>query len=85
GAIPIFHGPQNTKDYFDTSSFINYDDYSSYEKMIEKIIELDQDDEKYKQFLKRPFFYKNKVPKEFKEKEEELIKFYKNIFSGIKK
>ncbi len=83
GGIPIYHGPLNTKEYFDTTSFINYDDFGSYEKMIKKIIELDQDDKKYINFLKRPWFYNNKIPKEFKEKERELVKFYKKIFEKL--
>lgn len=84
GAIPIYHGPKNTKEYFNTASFINLDDYGSYEKMVEKVIELDKDDKKYNKFLKTPWFYENKIPKSIKEKEKELIEFYKMVLKGLK-
>ena len=55
GAIPIYRGARNVGDYFNTGSFINYHDYGSYDKMIEKVIELDNDDEKYREFLQQPW------------------------------
>ena len=43
-----------------TKAFINYEDYGrSYEKMIEKIIELDNNDEKYEKFAKQSFLNDN--------------------------
>lgn len=54
-SVPIYRGAPNTGDYFNTQSFINYDDYGSYDKMIAKIIALDQDDERYKSFLAQPW------------------------------
>lgn len=81
GAIPLFRGAPDIGDYFNTRSFINYDDYGSYKKMIEKIMELDKNDKKYKEFLKEPWFKDNKIPKIFGEKEKELIEFYKKVFS----
>ncbi len=82
GAIPIYRGAPNIGEYFNTKSFINYDDYGSYEKMIQKIIELDKDDEKYLKIINEPWFKDNKVPKIFKEKEKELIKFYRKILKS---
>jgi hypothetical protein len=79
GAIPIYRGALNVGEYFNTKSFINYDDYGSYEKMIEKVIELDNDDTKYNKMLREPWFKGNKIPKIIKEKEKDLIKFYKKI------
>ncbi|MFW5704365.1 MAG: glycosyltransferase family 10 domain-containing protein [Nanoarchaeota archaeon] len=79
-SIPIYRGAPNVGEYFNTKSFINYDDYGSYDKMIEKIIELDQDDEKYQNFLKEPWFKNNKIPNKIKKKEEDLKKFYDKIF-----
>ena len=55
-AIPIYRGAPNVSKYFNTKAFINYEDYGrSYEKMIEKIIELDNNDEKYREFAKQSF------------------------------
>jgi hypothetical protein len=80
GTIPLFRGASDIGDYFNTKSFINYDDYGSYGKMVKKIIELDKNDEKYNEFLKEPWFKDNKIPKIFKDKEKELINFYKYVF-----
>jgi hypothetical protein len=79
GSIPIYRGAPNIGEYFNTKSFINYDDYGSYDKMIKKIIELDKNDKKYIEMMNVPWFKDNKIPQIFKEKEKELIKFYKKI------
>ena len=76
-SIPIYRGAPNVKKYFNTKSFINFDDYGSYDKMIKKIIELDNDDNKYKEFFKKPWFKNNMVPDKIKNTETELIKFYR--------
>ena len=74
-SIPIYRGASNVREYFNTSSFINYEDYDcNYDKMIEKIIELDQDDEKYEEFLKRPWTTKKNL-----EKIEEKQKDFRNF------
>lgn len=79
GAVPIYRGAPNVKEYFNTNSFINFDDYKrSYFKMIEKIKELDQDDNKYHEFLNRPWLTeKNKL--KIKNKLKDLDYFIKRI------
>jgi hypothetical protein len=79
-AIPIYRGAPDIGEYFNTQSFINYDDYGSYRKMIDRVIELDNDDKKYQEFLKQPWFKQNKIPETIKSKEKELIDFYKKVF-----
>ena len=55
-SVPIYRGAPNVGAYFNTKSFINYEDYDkSYDKMIEKIVELDSDDRKYEEFSRRPW------------------------------
>lgn len=81
-SIPVYRGAPNVGEYFNTKSFINYENYGSYEKMIEKIIELDKDDKKYLEFLKQPWFKENKIPDTIKNKEKVLIKFYKKILNN---
>lgn len=78
-AVPIYRGASNIGKYFNTKSFINYNDYGTYDKMIEKIIQLDKDSLKYKMFMKQPWFLENKVPQIIKNKEKELIEFYRRI------
>jgi hypothetical protein len=80
GAIPIYRGAPNIGDYFNKKSFINYDDYGSYEKMIEKIIELDNDDYKYLEMLKEPWL----TPKNWEiisSMKKKLYLFYNRIIS----
>jgi hypothetical protein len=60
GSIPIYWGnPLIDKD-FNTKSFINWNDFGSDEAVIERIIELDQDEEKYRKMLTEPWLTDNK-------------------------
>jgi len=77
--IPIYRGAPNISKYFNTKSFINYEDYGSYESMIKKIIEIDEDNEKYLEFLKEPCFVGNVVPSTIKNKKKELEEFYRKV------
>ncbi len=74
-SIGIYQGAPNIGEFFNTKSFINFHDYGSYDKMIEKVIELDQDDEKYYKMLREPFFVGNKLPPRFKNLEKDLSTF----------
>lgn len=85
GAIPIYRGPKRVASYFNTKSFINYDDLKSEDAMIKKVIELDQNREKYLTMQKEPWFKDDKIPKEIKDKEKELVEFYKRIIANLKK
>ena len=61
GAIPIYRGAPNIQEYFNNESFINYEDYRNYDKMIQKIIELDNNSAKYKDLLSVPFLSKENI------------------------
>ena len=56
--IPIYWGSHNIKNIFNIESMLFLEDESdeSFEKLINKIIELDSDDEKYLEFINRPIF-----------------------------
>jgi hypothetical protein len=47
---------------FNTKSFINVHDYSSFEEAVDAIIKIDQDDALYKQYMSQPYFPDNKIP-----------------------
>lgn len=79
-SIPIYRGAPNIGDYFNTESFINYDDYGSYNKMIEKIIELDNNNEKYFEYINRHWFKGNIIPQKILNLDNNLEKFYKKVF-----
>jgi hypothetical protein len=62
--LPIYWGNPSIGKEFNTRSFLNYVDFPSEEALIEKIIELDQDDAKYMEYLRQPYFHNNQ-PNEF--------------------
>ena len=78
-SIGIYRGAPNIGEFFNTKSFINFDDYGSDEAMIKKIIELDQDDEKYQKMLQEPFFVNNEIPLRLKTAKEDLKNFILSI------
>lgn len=62
GSIPIYWGNPDIADEFNAKSFINVNDYDNWEKAIEKIVELDNDDSKYLEMLVQPPFPDNSMP-----------------------
>jgi hypothetical protein len=56
--IPIYWGTHNIKNIFNIDSMLFLEDESdeTFEKLINKIIELDNNDEKYLEFINRPIF-----------------------------
>ena len=52
--IPVYYGSDTVKEVFNEKAFINVADYPSFDAVIEKIKELDQDDEKYLEMLAQP-------------------------------
>jgi len=79
-SIPIYWGNPKIEADFNTSSFLNYYDYGSDEALIEKIIELDNNDDEYMKMLSQPWFKNNEVNK-FLRKDSILGQFDK-IFSN---
>lgn len=59
GTIPIYWGSPTIEVDFNPKAFLNWYDYGSDEALIEAIIELDQDADKYKQMYMEPLFTKN--------------------------
>ena len=74
-AIGIYRGAPNVGEFFNTRSFINYDDYGNDEAVIEKIIELDQDDAKYAAMLAEPFLVNNEIPVRAQTAKQDLKRF----------
>ncbi len=77
-SIPIYQGADQVGQDFNTQSFVNYHDFNSMEKMIEYIIELDQDDAKYLAVLNQPWFSNNEIPEN--NKIESIQSFLYKIF-----
>ena len=51
GSIPIYCGAPNINDLYNPKAFINYDDYGSLSKVIERIKEVDNDDNLYQEYV----------------------------------
>ena len=63
-SVPVYWGAPNVSEYFNPDSFLDYNRFQSLDAMVEKIIELDQDDTKYQAMLDQPFFVGNQLPEE---------------------
>lgn len=77
--LPIYWGDPTINEQFNSRSFLNRADFPSDEALIEKIIELDNDDEKYLEYLRQPYFY-NDTPNQYFNRQR-ILDFFENIFS----
>ncbi len=78
GTIPIYYGDETVVQDFNPKAFINCHDYNSIDDVIEKIKQLDNDDEAYLQMLNEPVFVGGKLPDKYSD--ESILKFLSNIF-----
>jgi len=78
-SIPIYWGNPRVGLDFNTNSFLNYYDFDNDDELIEKIIEIDNNDELYIQYLIKPNFTNNEL-NEFVKKEN-ILKQFEKIFS----
>ena len=76
--IPIYWGNPEIENDFNKESFINCHNFESFDAVIDRVKEIDQNDELYESILSAPPFPENKVPEQFRE--ENLIDFFKMIF-----
>lgn len=60
-SLPIYWGNPLIHQDFNTKSFLNYHDFENDDALIEKIIEIDQNEELYLDYLKQPYFPNNRV------------------------
>lgn len=66
-AIPIYWGnPVIFKD-FNTRSFINCHEYENFDVVIERVIEIDNDQDLYRQYLAEPYYHDNRIPENLTE------------------
>ncbi|NTS43782.1 hypothetical protein HRG84_23070 [Flavisolibacter sp. BT320] len=62
--IPVYWGNPNVGRDFNISSFIHVNGFNSVEKAIERIVELDRDENKFLQVVNEPWFVGNQIPYE---------------------
>jgi hypothetical protein len=72
--VPIYWGNKLVDKDFNTKSFISYHDYENDEAVIERIIELDRNDDLYLECFKQPY-YNNNVVNEYIRRENILDQF----------
>ena len=78
-SIPVYWGNPLIGKEFNTKSFINFYDFGYTGNMIEYIIELDNNNEKYLEMLKTPWFINNIIPDN--NKIENIKSFLYKIFN----
>ena len=78
-SIPLYWGNPLISKEFNTKSFVNFYDFSSEKDMIDYIIELDKDDNKYLELLKQPWFLDYNIPDN--NKIENIKSFLYKIFN----
>lgn len=79
--IPIYYGDPCVGDIFNSKSFINCHEYSSFEEVLQRIKEIDENDEVAKQILSEPML----VDENFVQKRlVGLEKFFEDIFNQDK-
>ena len=60
-SLPIYWGNPLVHRDFNTQCFLNAHEFKSEEALIERIIEIDNNDELYLNYLRKPCFYGNKI------------------------
>lgn len=78
--IPIYWGDKNVVKDFNSDAFINVNDHASLDEVVEKIIELDNDDEKYLKMLNAPYLINGKFADDLSD--EKILEFFDNIFKN---
>ena len=61
GSIPIYWGNPLIERDFNTRSFVNCHEYGSLDRAIERVVQIDSDDELYEQYLSEPYFHGDQI------------------------
>lgn len=80
--IPIYWGNPVVDNDFNPEAFINCHNYNTWEDVIDKIIEIDNDDEQYLYMLNQPPFRNNQKPRVLSH--SVFLEFFDNIFNQPK-
>ena len=59
--IPVYYGATDVKRFFNERAFINVGEYSNFEEAIQRIIELDNNEEEYLKMLNEPILKNNDI------------------------
>jgi hypothetical protein len=61
GCIGVYWGGNKSFEYFNDDAYINIDNYNSMEEVVERMLEIDQDDELYEHMVNSKPFKKNPI------------------------
>jgi len=78
GAIPIYWGDPNIGTYFNPKAFINCHDFPDLQAVAEHVAEVDQDDTRYAEYLREPWFRDGVEPEVLRD--VTTVDFLKKIF-----
>ena len=81
-SIPIYWGNPVVNIDFNTKSFVNVNDFASYDDAVNYIIALDKNDERYAAMCMQPWFNNNQIPAEMQN--ESLLQFFEYILKDSK-
>lgn len=73
GTVPIYWGNPSVEKDFNGRAFINCHNYSTFEDVIKRVIEIDNNDELYYQYLREPIGTPTQFPANSLEKYEEFL------------
>ena len=77
--VPIYWGDPLVHEQFNPKAFINCLDYDGWDEVIERVVEVDQNDELYRQYLREPAFAGNREPGFLEEKS--VVSRFEEIFN----
>jgi len=77
--VPVYWGNPRIAEDFNPASFLNYHEFPNEEALLERMLELDQNDELYLEMLRQPFFHGNQVSEAYRG--DKLLDFFEKIFS----
>jgi len=80
--IPIYWGDPLVSRTFNSRSFINCHEYSSFDEVMAEVIKLDKDGDAYQRMLTENWLTNNNVPDGVTE--ESFNKFFKNILAQVR-
>ncbi len=83
GTIPIYWGNPKIAEEFNSKAFINCHDYDNFDQVIERVMEIDNDDELYLSIIREPILYEGCIASKYVDKKVLEI-FLDNIFKQDK-
>ncbi len=80
--VPIYWGNPRITEEMNPKSFINYHDYNSTKALLNRVIEVDNNEALFASYLQEPLFYNNQPNEYFNN--ERFVDFFKKIVAEIK-